>query len=147
MADRTSSSITIDASAPEIMAVIADFAAYPEWAEGITAADVVGEGVDGRAELVRVTLEAGPIKDTYVLAYDWDGDEAVHWNLAKSGSMLTGMTGAYRLAEHGDSTEVTYELAVDVRIPMIGMVRRKAEKRIIETALKGLKRRVEDVEV
>jgi hypothetical protein len=68
----------------------------------------------------------------------------VHWKLAESGSMLTGMTGAYRLTELEGSTEVTYELAVDVRIPMIGMVRRKAEKRIIETALKGLKRRVED---
>ena len=88
-------------------------------------------------------MEAGPIKDTYVLAYDWDGDDAVQWKLAEAGAMLTGMTGAYRLAPVDGSTEVTYELAVDVRIPMIGMVRRKAEKRIIETALKGLKRRVE----
>jgi ribosome-associated toxin RatA of RatAB toxin-antitoxin module len=144
MADRTSSSITINASAPEIMAVIADFPAYPGWAEGITAADVVSTTEDGRAEQVRITLEAGPIKDTYVLAYDWVGDDAVHWNLAEAGAMLTGMTGAYRLAPaDGSSTEVTYELAVDVRIPMIGMVRRKAEKRIIETALRGLKRRVE----
>jgi carbon monoxide dehydrogenase subunit G len=143
MADRTSSSITIDASAPEVMAVIADFPAYPGWAEGITAAEVVSTTEDGRADQVRITLEAGPIKDTYVLAYDWVGDDAVHWNLAEAGTMLTGMTGAYRLAPADGSTEVTYELAVDVRIPMIGMVRRKAEKRIIETALKGLKRRVE----
>jgi hypothetical protein len=143
MADRTSSSITIDASGPEVMAVIADFPAYPEWAEGIIAAEVVSDGDEGRAERVRITLEAGPIKDTYVLAYDWDDDDAVHWSLAERGSMLTGMTGAYRLASRDGSTEVTYELAVDVRIPMIGMVRRKAEKRIIETALKGLKRRVE----
>lgn len=143
MADRTSASITIDASAPEIMAVVADFPAYPGWAEGITAAEVLTTGADERPEQVRISLEAGPIKDTYVLAYDWDGDEAVHWNLAEAGTMLTGMTGAYRLAAVDGSTEVTYELAVDVRIPMIGMVRRKAEKRIIETALKGLKRRVE----
>lgn len=143
MADRTSASITIDASAPEIMAVIADFPAYPGWAEGITAAEVLTTHEDERAENVRITLEAGPIKDTYVLAYDWDADEAVHWNLAEAGAMLTGMTGAYRLTPLDGSTEVTYELAVDVRIPMIGMVRRKAEKRIIETALKGLKRRVE----
>lgn len=142
MADRTSSSITIGATAPEIMAVIADFPAYPGWAEGITAAEVLSDGDDGRAEQVRITLEAGPIKDTYVLAYDW-ADDAVHWNLAEAGAMLTGMTGAYRLASVDGSTEVTYELAVDVRIPMIGMVRRKAEKRIIETALKGLKQRVE----
>lgn len=143
MADRTSASITIDASAPEIMAVIADFPAYPGWAEGITAAEVLTTHEDERAENVRITLEAGPIKDTYVLTYDWDADEAVHWNLAEAGAMLTGMTGAYRLTPLDGSTEVTYELAVDVRIPMIGMVRRKAEKRIIETALKGLKRRVE----
>ncbi len=143
MADRTSSSISIKADRPEIMAVIADFPAYPGWAEGITAAEVVSEGADGRAERVRITLEAGPIKDTYVLAYEWDGDEAVHWKLAEAGSMLTGMTGAYELVPGDDGTEVTYELAVDVRIPMIGMVRRKAEKRIIDTALRGLKQRVE----
>ena len=65
------------------MAVIADFAAYPGWAEGITAAEVVTTGEDGRAEQVRITLEAGPIKDTYVLAYDWDDDDAVHWHLAE----------------------------------------------------------------
>ena len=63
--------------------------------------------------------------------------------LAEAGTMLTGMTGAYILADGDDGIEVTYELAVDVRIPMIGMVRRKAEKRIIDTALRGLKRRVE----
>jgi carbon monoxide dehydrogenase subunit G len=144
MADRTSSSIRIKAGKPEIMAVVADFAEYPEWAEGITAAEVVAAGDDGRAEQVRITLEAGPIKDTYVLVYDWDDDEAVRWHLAERGTMLTGMTGTYRLAEHGGETEVTYELAVDMRVPMIGMVKRKAEKRIIDTALKGLKRRVEE---
>lgn len=143
MAERTSSSITIDAGKREIMSVIADFPAYPEWAEGITKAEILATGDDGRAARVRMMLEAGPIKDTYVLAYDWDGDDAVHWNLAEHGTMVTGMTGSYRLAEGDGGTRVTYELAVDVRIPMIGMVRRKAEKRIIETALKGLKRRVE----
>lgn len=143
MADRTSSNITINAGRSDVMAVIADFSAYPEWAEGIKAAEVLSAGDDGRAEQVRMTLEAGPIKDTYVLAYDWDGDDAVHWSLAERGTVLTGMTGFYRLDERDDSTEVTYELTVDVRMPMIGMVRRKAEKRIIDTALRGLKRRVE----
>jgi hypothetical protein len=143
MADRTSASITINASGPEVMAVIADFPAYPGWADGISAAEVVAEGADGRAERVRLTLEAGPIKDTFVMFYDWEGDDAVHWQLAEPGSMLTGMNGTYRLADRDGATEVTYELAVELGIPMIGMVKRKAEKRIIETALKELKRHVE----
>jgi carbon monoxide dehydrogenase subunit G len=143
MADRTSSRITISATPPEIMAVIADFPAYPEWANGITAAQIVAAGEKGRAERVRMTLEAGPIKDTYTLVYEWDDDDAVGWHLAERGTMVTGMSGAYRLHGRGPDTEVTYELAVDVGIPLIGMVKRRAEKRIIDTALEGLKRRVE----
>ena len=144
MADRTSSSITINAVRARDHGGHRRLSRIPwmgGWHHRRRGRSPRAE--DGRAEKVRITLEAGPIKDTYVLAYDWAGDDAVHWNLAEAGTMLTGMTGAYRLHEADGSTEVTYELAVDVRIPMIGMVKRKAEKRIIETALKGLKRRVE----
>ena len=124
------------------MAVIADFPAYPEWAQGMKQAEVVKEGADGRAEQVHFELEAAPIKDSYTLAYDWQGDSAVQWNLVE-GRMLKAMEGAYELRPSGDGTEVTYRLAVEVSIPMIGMLRRKAEKVIIDTALKGLKKRVE----
>lgn len=143
MADRTSSHITISATPPEIMAVIADFPAYPEWAKGITAAEVTAAADEGRAERVRMTLEAGPIKDTYTLAYEWNDDDAVDWHLAERGTMVTGMTGAYRLDGRDARTEVTYELAVDVGVPLPGLVKRRAERRIIDTALEGLKRRVE----
>jgi hypothetical protein len=47
------------------------------------------------------------------------------------------------LEKVADGTSVTYALSVDLAIPIIGMLRRKAEKVIIDTALKGLKRRVE----
>jgi len=142
MAEQTTSSIIVDATPAEVMAVIADFPAYPEWAQGMKQAEVVEEGPDGRAEQVHFELEAAPIKDSYTLAYDWAGDSAVKWNLVE-GRMLKAMEGAYELRPSGDGTEVTYRLAVEVSIPMIGMLRRKAEKVIIDTALKGLKKRVE----
>jgi hypothetical protein len=143
MADRTSSSITINAGKSEVMTAIADFPAYPAWADGVKSAEVLATGAGDRAERVRFALEAGPIKDTYVLAYAWDGDDAVRWDLAERGKVLSAMSGSYRLADEGEGTGVTYELTVDVSIPMIGMLRRKAEKMIIDTALKGLKRHVE----
>jgi len=142
MAEQTTSSIIIDATPAQVMAVIADFPAYPEWAQGMKQAEVVEEGPDGRAEQVHFELEAAPIKDSYTLAYDWQGDSAVRWNLVE-GKMLKAMEGAYELRPSGDGTEVTYRLAVELSIPMIGMLRRKAEKVIIDTALKGLKKRVE----
>ena len=144
MADQTTSSIVIDAPAAEVMAVIADFPAYPEWAQGMKKAEVVEEGSGGRADKVHFELEATPIKDSYTLAYDWKGDSSVTWQLVE-GKMLKAMEGAYVLQPAGAGTEVTYRLAVDLSIPMIGMLRRKAEKVIIDTALKGLKKRVESL--
>jgi ribosome-associated toxin RatA of RatAB toxin-antitoxin module len=144
MAEQTTSSIEIDASPAAVMAVIADFPAYPEWAQGMKRAEVVEVGPDGRAERVHFELEAAPIKDSYTLGYRWQGDAAVTWELVE-GKMLKAMQGAYELRPSAAGTEVTYRLAVDLSIPMIGMLRRKAEKVIIDTALKGLKKRVESL--
>lgn len=145
MAEQTTSSIVIAADPASIMAVIADFDAYPAWAQGVKSAVVVEEGSAGRADQVHFELDASPIKDSYTLGYDWQGDDAVTWTLVE-GRMLKAMDGAYELVEQGDgSTEVTYRLAVDISIPMIGMLKRKAEKVIIDTALKGLKKHVESL--
>ena len=143
MAEQTTSSILIDAAPAAVMQVIADFEAYPSCAQGVKKAEPVDAGE--RPEQVYFELDASPIKDAYTLAYDWDGDRGVSWGLVE-GKMLKAMDGAYVLEDRGDgTTEVTYRLAVDISIPMIGMLKRKAEKVIIDTALKGLKKRVESL--
>ncbi|WP_219417090.1 SRPBCC family protein [Pseudonocardia nigra] len=143
MADATTSSITIAAPPERVMAVIADFPAYPEWAEQVKSVEVLESDGDGRAERVRFTMDAGPIKDSYTLDYTWaPNGMAVSWTLVK-GQMQKAQNGSYELVGTDGETTVTYSLAVDLNIPMIGMLRRKAEKVIIDTALKGLKRRVE----
>ena len=144
MAAQTESNITVDASPARIMAVIADLAAYPQWSEGITSVEIISVYEDDRRPAdARFHLSSGPIKDTYELEYDWHGDTKVTWKLTK-GDMLTAMDGAYAITDNDNGTStVNYKLAVDVRIPMIGMLKRKAEKVIVDTALKGLKQRVE----
>ncbi|MEI5673706.1 MULTISPECIES: SRPBCC family protein [Nocardioides] len=143
MAEQTTSSIVIDAAPAAVMAVIADFDAYPTWAKGMKTVEVTVPGADGRAEQVYFALDVSPIKDEYTLAYTWDGDREVTWTLVE-GKMLRALDGAYVLRDRGDgSTEVTYRLALDVSIPLIGMLKRKGEKILIDTALKGLKKRVE----
>lgn len=146
MADQTESSITIDASPADVMAVIADLPAYPDWSDGITSVTVLAlYEDDNRPADARFVLDSGAIKDTYELEYDWDGDTSVSWTLTK-GDMLTAMNGSYELTDNGNgSTTVHYRLSVDVKIPMIGMIKRKAERVIVDTALKGLKKRVESV--
>nr|WSW69675.1 SRPBCC family protein [Streptomyces sp. NBC_00995] len=146
MAEHTSSSITIEAAPADVMGVIADFDRYPEWTGEVKEAEVLGTDDRGRAEKVRLVLDAGAIKDDHTLAYTWTGDYEVSWTLVKS-QMLRAIDGSYALAPlgTGDRTEVTYRLTVDVKIPMLGMIKRKAEKVIIDRALAGLKKRVESV--
>ena len=145
MADQTTSSIVIDAPPSAVMDVIADFPSYPTWAKGVSTAEVVSEFADGRAEKVFFKLDVSPIKDEYTLVYVWSGDEQVTWQLDE-GKMLKALDGAYLLTDLGDgSTDVTYRLALDVNIPLIGMLKRKGEKILIDTALKGLKKRVESL--
>lgn len=156
MAEHTRSSITIDAAPAEVMAVIADFARYPEWTGEVKEAEVVevfdsadadraGDAEQNRrAKQVRLLLDAGAIKDEHTLAYEWPSAHEVRWSLVRS-QMLRTLDGSYTLTpvEGGKRTEVTYQLTVDVKIPMLGMIKRKAEKVIIDRALDGLKKRVE----
>jgi ribosome-associated toxin RatA of RatAB toxin-antitoxin module len=143
MADESTQSITINAAPAAVMAVIADFAAYPQWAKSVKSAEVTVPGPDGRAQQVAFKIDAGVIRDDYELSYVWHDQQKVSWTLLK-GQMQKSQRGSYTLEPTGNgATEVTYNLAVDLAIPMLGMLKRKAEKVVMDTALKELKKRVE----
>jgi ribosome-associated toxin RatA of RatAB toxin-antitoxin module len=143
MADQSTQSITVAAPPADVMAVIADFPSYPEWVAAAKQVDVLETGADGRARRVHFVLDAGAVKDDYVLEYTWDDDRRVSWHLVQ-GSMQKRQEGSYTLTETAPgTTDVTYAIAIDLSIPMLGMIKRKAEKVILDTALKELKKRVE----
>ena len=142
MADQSTQSIVVEAPAAQVMAVIADFPAYPQWVSAAKQVEVLEAGPDGRARRVHFVLDAGAVKDDYVLAYTWEGDRKVTWTLVK-GQMQKRQDGSYTLTEADGTTEVTYSITIDLSIPMLGMIKRKAEKVIMDTALKELKKRVE----
>ncbi len=143
MADQSTQSITVAAPPGDVMAVIADFPSYPEWVAAAKRVEVLETGPEGRARRVHFVLDAGAVKDDYVLEYTWDGDRRVSWQLVQ-GQMQKRQEGSYNLRETAPgSTEVTYAIAIDLSIPMLGMIKRKAEKVILDTALKELKKRVE----
>ena len=145
MPEESTQSITIDADPAEVMAVIADFGNYPEWTGSVKKADVVEVGGDRRARRVAFTLDAGIVRDEYELSYVWTGDEKVEWDLTR-GQLMRAQHGSYTLRSDGPGrTYVTYSLSVDLIIPMLGLLKRKAERVVMDTALKELKKRVESM--
>ncbi|KUI33333.1 cyclase [Mycobacterium sp. IS-1496] len=143
MADKTAQTIYIEADPATVMDVIADIGSYPDWVKEYRETEVLDTDAEGYPKTARMVLDAAVLKDTMVLAYEWPADRnSVTWTLVSS-SLLKSLEGAYRLAPKGSGTDVTYELAVDLMIPMIGLLKRKAERRLTETALKDLKKRAE----
>jgi len=142
VADQASSNITINAPSEAVLAVIADIASYPQWTGQIKSAEVLESDDQGRPQRARFVMDAGVLKDEYTLAYTWS-DSGVSWELVGKSTVQKSQVGSYTLADKGGGTEVTYQLAVDIAMPMLGMFKRKAEKMIMDSALKELKKRVE----
>lgn len=142
MSDVASSSIVIAAAPEAVLGVIADLEAYPDWAGYFSTVEVLTRDGDGHPQHVRFVLDAGVIKDDYTVEYAWVEPGEVSWTLVEA-QMLTAMVGSYVVEAVEGGTEVTYRLTVDLAIPMLGLFKRKAEKVIMDTALKELKKRVE----
>ena len=143
MADKTTQTIYVDADPRTVMDVIADIGSYPEWVSEYTEAEILEADPQGYPMVARLVLEAAVLRDTMVLGYDWAPDRSsVRWSLVSS-TLLRALDGAYTLSPNGTGTDVTYALSVDLMVPMIGLLKRKAERRLTETALKDLKKRVE----
>jgi len=125
--------------------VICDFPRYPEWVSAAKRVEVVEEYEDGYASRVRFVLDAGVIQDEYTLAYEYAEDiSRIEWQLVEPSRIQKKQHGSYDIEENDDGTStVTYTLAVELSIGMLGMFKRKAEKMIMDTALRELKRRVE----
>jgi ribosome-associated toxin RatA of RatAB toxin-antitoxin module len=143
VASASGATVEIAAEPAAVMAVIADFEAYPAWVSQLKQVVIVDAGENGRAATVRFELVTVAIADSYTLAYDWSRAEEVSWRLVEA-TTFTKLDGSYRLRRvQPGLTEVEYQLAVGLDLPMIGAIRRTAEKILISTALASLKRRVE----
>ncbi len=145
MGDKTNGEISINSDQATVMDVIADLEKYPEWADGVKQIEVLDKTPEGRPITAKFTFASGPVKDVFVLKYDWNGNDSVSWELLE-GNVVTQEEGTYTLSENSDgSIQVTYDLEVSINLPMPGMLKRKAAKQMVKTALSGLKKRVESL--
>lgn len=142
MPEGTFSTLEIDASPETLYDVAADVAAYPDWASGVKQVEVLDVDAEGRVDRARFVLEGFVKEITYVLKYTHDRPNTLSW-VAEESDDLKMLEGSYQFDEtETGATEVVYSLTVDPKFMMPGFVRRQAEKQIVTTALRGLRKRV-----
>lgn len=141
MTEGTFSTLEIDASAEALYDVAADVASYPDWASGVKEVEILEADETGRVERARFVLE-GFIKEIeYVLRYSHDRPNVLSW-VAEDSDDLKMLEGSYQFTPVDGATEVVYSLTVEPNFTIPGFLRRQAEKQIVTTALRGLRKRV-----
>ena len=137
--------IVIDTPLDEVVDVIEDYEAYPEWAE-VRRVDVRERGEGGRATEVAFEVDVPVLgKASYTLRYRYaPGGTAISWDSIEAHGAVREIRGEYLLDDaQTDATTVTYRLAVELGPLVPGFLRTEGAKRVIENALERLKRRVE----
>jgi ribosome-associated toxin RatA of RatAB toxin-antitoxin module len=133
----------IRSSPEQCFAILVDFERYPEWAADIKAVSVGERDAEGRPARVTFRAAAFGRSTSYTLAYDYSqAPKQLSW-VQVDGDITRRLDGEYTLDPAGDDTEVVYHLTVELKVPLPGFVKRRAEGRIMGTALKELKVRAE----
>lgn len=144
MAEFSKSTITIDAPIADVQKALFELDKYPEWSSQIKSSEALAHDDQGRITKVKMSIDAGMMKDRLTLDYDWSkAPSSLSFSLDEA-DLLTGMDGVYTIkAIDEDTTEVTYELEVALSMPVPAMMRQKAEKATIDAALSQLKTSLE----
>jgi hypothetical protein len=144
MTDLSKSLISIDAPIADVQKALFELDKYPEWSTQIKSAEALERDDQGRITKVKMSIDAGMMKDRPVLDYDWSqAPNKLSFSLDEA-DLLTSMDGVYTIsAIDADTTEVTYELGVALSMNVPAMMRQKAEKATIDAALAQLKSHLE----
>ena len=135
--------IEVSAEPQHVYEVALDLEAYPEWANGVKEVEILEEDEHGRPTRVSFRADAMIKEITYTLLYSYEMEDGFSWS-AEPGDDIKEMDGSYEFnALEGGSTEVLYALRVDPAFTLPGFLRRQAEKQIVSSALRGLKKRSE----
>ena len=142
MSDRAAQTTLINAPLEKCVAVVLEFEKYPEWAKDVKVAKIRERDDQGRATQVEFRASALGRSTHYTLKYDYsEAPNRVSWELVE-GDIMRSLNGAYSFLEVEGGTQVSYELAIELVIPLPGFVKRRAEARILDS-VKELKTRAE----
>lgn len=144
MADQATETLNMGADQERCLAVVTDFDSYPEWASDIKEVTVKERDSDGRASLVNFRAAAFGRSTSYTLRYDYSELPSVISWVQADGDLTSKLDGRYEFSAAEDGfTAVTYHLSVELKVPIPGFVKKRAESRIVGSALRDLKARVE----
>ena len=143
MAQRATESIVVNAPPEVVYRVVTDFAQYTAWVSDLKRIEVLESDADGRPLEVEFRAAAFGRSTTYALRYDYSrAPEQLSWSQTR-GDLTETLQGQYRFEPDARGTRVTYDLEVELLVPIPAFVKARAAQRIQTQALRELKAQAE----
>jgi ribosome-associated toxin RatA of RatAB toxin-antitoxin module len=143
VAQRATESIVVNAPPGVVYQVVTEFEKYGDWVSDVKRVVVLEHDADGRPLEVEFRAAAFGRSTTYALRYDYSrAPQLLSWTQTR-GDIASTLQGQYRFESVGDATRVTYDLAVELLVPLPNFVKARAAQRIQSLALVELKARAE----
>jgi ribosome-associated toxin RatA of RatAB toxin-antitoxin module len=140
---RATESIRVSAPPEVVYRVVTDFEHYDEWVSDLKRVEVLESDAQGRPLEVEFRAAAFGRSTTYSLRYDYDhAPEILAWHQT-DGDLTAILNGEYRFTPESGGTLLTYDLEVELLVPIPSFVKSRAAHRIQSQALQELKTRAE----
>ncbi len=140
MSVKESRAVVIEATPEEILDVIADVESTPSWSPQYQSSEILETYDDGRPKQAKMVVKAAGLTDEQVIEYTWT-DSSVSWTLVSAGQ-LKAQDAKYTLSPDGDNTKVTFDMEIDLSVPLPGFIVKRTLKGGMETATDGLRKQV-----
>jgi ribosome-associated toxin RatA of RatAB toxin-antitoxin module len=135
--------MAVNASPEVVYQVVTDFEHYTDWVSDLKKIEVLERDALGRPIDVEFRAAAFGRSTTYALHYDYSrAPDVLTWHQT-SGDLTSVLHGEYRFEPQANGTLLTYDLEVELLVPIPSFIKSRAAYRIQTQALRELKARAE----
>jgi len=126
-----SKTVEVDATSEAILAIVADFEAYPQWNDEVKAVYILARYDDGRPSQLRIDTEISGHSGTYIQAVYYPGPWQIQ-TVMQQGDLFSRQDQLFSVVAMGPVSLLTVDLDVEVSIPGVPAV---MVKKIVNDAL------------
>jgi ribosome-associated toxin RatA of RatAB toxin-antitoxin module len=139
-----SKTVEVGADAASILAIVADFEAYPQWNEPIKGVWILARYDDGRPSQLRLDLEINGMPGTYIQAVYYPGENQIQ-TVMQQGDLFAKQEQLFSVVETGPTCLLTVDADVESTLPVPAPMVKMLLNNVLESLAESLKKRAEEL--
>lgn len=139
-----SKTVEVAADAASIMAIVADFEAYPQWNEEVKGSWVLARYDDGRPSQLRLDTSISGFEGSYIQAVYYPAPNQIQ-TVMQQGEIFSKQEQLFSVVEMGATSLLTVDLDVDTDMPVPKPMVKKLVNDALDHLANNLKQRAEQL--